>query len=305
MKVLLTGASGLLGSAFAKAALRRKHDVIGLVGSYSEGIDGLSQQKRIDLHDLASLEKLVLESFPDAIVNCAAYASPSDCETDPSKTAEINVALPEKLALLARHLFARYLHVSSDQVFDGNAAPYSTTDTPNPPNNYAQQKLDSEKRVLQTAKEFASVIRIPLLNGNSLRGTRSIHEQLFHAWSQGKRPSLFIDEHRQPCLTDNLAEAMVELCERPDLRGLLHWAGQDRLSRYEIGQRILSHFGLPDDLIQKAQRGDDPQFATRQSDLSLDLQPLAGILKTRPQAFADQLDALIVPKPYRNWYNAI
>ena len=305
MKILLTGASGLLGSAFAKAALRRKHEVIGLVGSYSEKIEGLSQQMPIDLHNLANLEKLVLERFPDAIVNCAAYATPADCETDPSKTTEINVALPEKLALLARHLFARYLHVSSDQVFDGNAAPYSINDNPNPPNNYAKQKLESEKRVFEMAKEFASVIRIPLLSGTSLRGTRSIHEQLFHAWSQGKRPSLFTDEFRQPCLTDNLAEAMVELCERTELRGLLHWAGQDRLSRYQIGQQILSHFGLPSDFIQEARRGDDPQFANRQGDLSLDLQPLAGILKTRPQAFADQLDALIVPKPFRDWYNAI
>ncbi|MBT3482558.1 MAG: SDR family oxidoreductase [Opitutales bacterium] len=305
MKILLTGASGLLGSAFAKAAHRRKHEVLGLVGSYSENIEGLDQQKRIDLHDLATLEKLVLENFPDAIVNCAAYATPSDCETDPDKTAEINVSLPEKLALLSRHLFARYLHVSSDQVFDGKAAPYSISDDPNPPNKYGEQKSESEKRVLEMAEEFASVIRIPLLNGNSPRGTRSIHEQLFHAWSHGDRPHLFTDEYRQPCLTDNLAEAMVELCERKDQRGLLHWAGENRLSRFEIGQKILIHFGLPEDFIQESQRGDDPRFANRQADLSLELQPLAGLLKTRPQAFADQLDALVVPKPYRNWFNAI
>lgn len=305
MRILIAGASGLLGSAFAIAAQRRKHETIGLVGNYSHRIEGLDQQKQIDLHDIASLEKLVLETFPDAIVNCAAYAIPSECETDPDKTAEINVAVPEKLALLARHLFARYLHISSDQVFDGTEAPYTVSATPNPTSQYARQKLESEKRVLEMAPEFASVIRIPLLNGNSPRGTRSIHENLFEAWSQGERPSLFVDEYRQPCLTDNLAETMIELCERSDSRGLLHWAGQDRLSRYEIGRRILEHFGLPPDFIREARRGDDPKFAHRQGDLSLDLQPLAGILKTRPQAFAEQLDALIVPQSYRAWYNAI
>lgn len=305
MKILLAGASGLLGSAFAKAAQRRKHEVIGLVGSYSHRVEGLSRQERIDLHDLAKVERLVLEIFPDAIVNCAAYAIPSDCETDPEKTGEINVALPEKLALLARHLFARFLHISSDQVFDGNEAPYATSAIPNPPNRYAQQKFESEKRVLEMAADYASVIRIPLLNGNSLRGTRSVHEHLFRAWSQGERPTLFTDEYRQPCLTDNLAEAMVELCERNDLKGLLHWAGQDRVSRYEIGLEILKHFGLPSDFIKEARRGDDPRFAHRQGDLSLDLQPLAGKLKTRPQSLSEQLDALVVPKPYRNWYNAI
>jgi dTDP-4-dehydrorhamnose reductase len=305
MKILLVGASGLLGCAFAKAAQRRRHEVIGIVGSYSQSIEGLSQRKTIDLHDLASLESLVLGIFPDAIVNCAAYAIPSDCESNPKRTAEINVALPQKLALLARHLFARYLHISSDQVFDGNDAPYATSATPNPPNQYARQKLESEKLVLDLAAEFASVIRIPLLNGNSLAGQRSIHESLFRSWSLGERPALFCDEYRQPCLTDNLAEAMVELCERNDSRGLLHWAGRDRLSRFEIGKRILDHFGLPAGFIKRAERGDDPRFAQRQNDLSLDLQPLAGILKTRPQSFSDQLDGLVVPKPYREWYHSI
>ena len=83
MKILMTGASGLLGSAFAQAAKRRKHEIIGLVGTYSEPLVGLDRQETIDLNDLAELERFVLEQFPDAIVNCAAISIPTLCQSDP------------------------------------------------------------------------------------------------------------------------------------------------------------------------------------------------------------------------------
>lgn len=305
MKILLTGASGLLGSAFAKAAKRRKHEVIGLVGTYSDSITGLDRQKSIDLNDLPELERFVLEQFPDAIVNCAAISIPNLCESDPESSERINILVPEKLALLSRHLFARLIHISTDQVFDGTAAPYRIGDSPNPVSEYSSQKLESEKRVLDMSSEFASVIRIPILGGNSPRGDRSLHEHLFAAWSQGRKTDLFTDEFRQPCLVDNLADAIVELCERDDLRGILHWAGADRLSRFEIGKRILEHFGLSPNLIAESTRGNHPEHASRQENLSLDLQPLEGRLKTSPQPFSEQLDSLIVPKPFRAWYNSI
>ncbi len=304
MKILLTGASGLLGSAFAQAAKRRGHHVVGIIGQYSGPLEGPAEKKRLDLTDLNTLEAYVLEQFPDAIVNCAAISEPTDCERDPAASQLINVALPEKLALLARHLFATLIHISSEQVFDGKAELYYRDSPPSPPNEYARQKLESEYRVNELAAEFTTTLRLPLLMGNSPSGTRSLHERLLLSWSQGRPTPLFTDEYRQPCLVENAAGAMLELCERSDLKGVYHWAGEQSLSRFEMGQRIAQHFGLPaEQLIQATQRGDDPRFAKRQAKLALALTPLASKLKTRPQSFADQLDALIVPKPVRPWFN--
>lgn len=305
MKILLTGASGLLGAAFASAAQRRKHEVIGVVGSFPHSIPGLARTKQLDLRDLKELEAFVLETFPDAIVNCAALSDPGTCEREPERSQQLNVALPEKLALLARHLFATFIHISSEQVFDGNGPfPYTVDSATYPLNTYAEHKRDAEQIVQELAAEFASIIRVPLLNGNSPSGSRSIHELLFAKWAAGETAKLFTDEFRQPCLVDNVAEVMVELCERSDLKGTLHWAGATSLSRFEMGQQLLTHFGLPDSLIEATERGDDPRFATRPLRLELDLQPLAGKLKTQPQPFESQLDALHVPKPYRSWYHS-
>ena len=76
MKILLTGASGLVGSAFAQAATRRGHHVIGLVGTYTGNVPGLAEKRALDLTNEAALTAVVLETFPEAIVNCAAVAEP-------------------------------------------------------------------------------------------------------------------------------------------------------------------------------------------------------------------------------------
>lgn len=305
MKIFLTGASGLLGSAFARSAARRGHRVIGVIGQSDATIDGLAETLRLELRDKAATERAVLDLFPDAIVNCAAVSRAADCERDPEGTRAVNVLLPEQLALLARHLFATLVHVSTEQVFDGSNDLNRVGDAPSPINEYGRQKAESEARVREMAAEFATILRLPLLNGNSPSGRRSLHESLFEAWARGEAPALFDDEIRQPCLADNAADAMVELCERSDLKGLFHWAGADVLSRWEMGEAIVARFGLPETLIRRARRGDDPRFAGRQARLAFDLSPLAGKLKTRSQAFVDQLDSLVAPKPFRAWYNAL
>jgi len=63
-------------------------------------------------------------------------------------------------------------------------------------------------------------------------------------WAAGRTAKLYTDELRQPCTAENLAEVMVELCERRDLRGVFHWAGAELLSRHALGMRLRDHFKL-------------------------------------------------------------
>lgn len=305
MKILITGASGLLGYAFAQAAKRRQHEIIPIVGSYQQSLPALQATQRVDLRDPIATERFLLDQFPDAIVNCAAISDPQRVEQDLDESHRINVGLPEQLAQLSRHLFASFIHISSEQVFDGRQALYHLSDKPSPLNTYGQQKAESEQRVREAAEEHSTVLRIPLLNGNSPRGDRSFHERLMHAWSQGKTTPLFEDEFRQPCLVDNLAAAMVELCERSETNGIFHWAGSQVLSRHEMGSALLRHLGLPEALAKPSLRTNSPNTANRQARLALDLQPLAAKLRTRPQTFDEQLDSLIIPHALRTWYNAI
>ena len=306
MKILLTGASGLVGSAFAQSAKRRGHHVTGLVGTYAGEIAGLAAKRTIDLADEAAVTSAVLELFPDAIVNCAAVSEPAKCEADPARAQALNVALPALLARLANHLSARFVHLSSEQVFDGtSAAAYTVKSAAKPLNLYARQKVESEKLVHTAAADFAITLRAPLLTGNSLTGQRSLHERLFADWSAGKTPKVYTDEIRQPCTAANLAELMVELIERNDARGVFHWAGADALSRYELARRIRAHFKLSDTAapLEAITREANPRDAAkRPARLALDLKPLAGVVKTPIETFEAQLDQFIIPPAYRAWY---
>jgi dTDP-4-dehydrorhamnose reductase len=307
MRILLTGASGLVGSNVAAAAERRGHTVHGLVGSWSGGaIPGLASVASIDLRDLARVTTAVLEFFPDAIVNAAAVAEPARCEVDPEGSRALNVLLPQRLAELAHHLSCRLVHISSEQVFAGTHAPYAVTDATSPVNTYGRQKVGSEQLVHAAAAGFAATVRAPLLMGNSPGGTRSVHERLFADWASGRSARLFTDEIRQPCTAENLADVLVELCERDDLRGVFHWGGAEAVSRHELGLRIARHFGVPAaGRIEEARLAASPAAATRPASLALDLKPLAGRLTTRVQTLDEQLESLRVPVSARAWWGAL
>ncbi len=309
MHLFLAGASGLVGSAVARAARRRGHRVTGIVGTYPDPIEGVDRQLRLDLTAEAAVTAAVLEAFPDAIVNCAAVSQPEQCEANPALAQAMNVALPATLARLAHHVSARCIHLSSEQVFAGAATrAYAADDLAEPVNLYGRQKIESERAVHAAAADFAVTLRIPLLTGNSPTRQRSLHERLLADWAAGKTPRLFTDEFRQPCGAENLAEAIVELCERRDVRGLFHWGGREVLSRYQLGERVREHFKLNAKQAPLAQvsRADVPEVARkRPAALALEIGPLAGKLKTRPQTFAEQLEELHVPPHVRDWYHAL
>jgi dTDP-4-dehydrorhamnose reductase len=306
MTILLTGASGLVGAAVARAAARRGHCVVGIVGNYHDELEGVARKLLLELTDETALNAAVLDVFPEAIVNCAAVSVPEACDADPARAQTLNVALPAALARLAYHLSARLVHISSEQIFDGaRATPYAAGDPPSPINLYGRQKLESERAVHAAAAAFAVTIRAPLLLGDSPMAKRSTHERLFADWATGKTVKLYTDEFRQPCTAENLAEIIVELCERRDLVGVFHWAGAEVISRHALGLRIREHFKLPETQapIACVMRAETPDAANkRQACLALDIAPLVEKVKTRPQTIAEQLTDLKVPPPCREWY---
>ena len=298
MKILLTGASGLLGHAYAQAAIRRGHSVTALYHQNPPLADGLADSIQLNAAQPEALTSLCLEMWPEVIVNCAAISAPASVDADPKLAEKVNVALPRLLAQLATHLGARLLHISSDMVFDGQSTEtYRSTDMPCPTNLYGQTKLMAEREVLEHNPEDPVVLRIPILMGNSPGGQRSVHEKLLAAILAGQCPKLFCDEIRQPCTASNVADVLLELSERRDLHGIFHWAGSEKLSRFEMGQRILKHFGLPLDSIQSVCQSDDPAHAGRPRNLTFNLHPLVSKLNTQPVNFDAQLEELTRVEP--------
>ena len=277
-------------------AARRRHRVLAVSQSSPlvapEGV----QTRQCDLTDSETLERLVLDYFPDAVIHCAALSSPAAVDARPAEAEKINVQTPRRLAELCRHLGAKLVHVSTDMVFDGTEEDYRSTGMPNPVSLYGQMKLMAEKAVLKTGGDEATILRIPLVNGNSPGGRRSVHEQLFHRWMAGETVPLAKHEIRQPVSAENAADVLLELCERPTLHGLFHWSGDTVLSRFELGAAILAYFGLPPTLIREA------ATASGGGRWVLNRHPLEGKIKTRPDSLETQLATLQPPPACLEWY---
>ena len=110
VKIAILGASGLLGSAVCRTALRRKYKVHPFSFSGVENLPEVGPVRSLDLLESEELTRALFDLWPEVIVNCAAVSSPDTVDKDPVHARRVNVDAAEKLGQIASHLGARYLH---------------------------------------------------------------------------------------------------------------------------------------------------------------------------------------------------
>jgi dTDP-4-dehydrorhamnose reductase len=244
-RLLVTGASGLLG---INLALRESahRDVTGITNSHS--LDGVPfRVQSVDLSALGTIDRMLDENRPEAVIHCAAMADIDTCEKQPEKAVQINSTMPGILAKACRARDIRLVHLSTDAVFDGERGGYLETDTPHPLSVYAQTKLAGEQAVLDAYPQ-AVVARVNFY-GWSLTGKRSLAEFFYNNLSEGKQVNGFTDVEFCPLFVNHLADLLVRLAEGP-YSGLFHVVSSVSLSKYEFGCRIAEAFGLDNNLIK-------------------------------------------------------
>lgn len=264
MKLLVTGASGLLGLNLAVMA-SRLHQVTGLVHSHPlNGAPFTVRQE--DLCEPGAAEQLLKEVQPDAVIHCAAMALLDECEADPQRAWMINAELPGKLAGAAKKAGCRFVTISTDGVFDGRGSHYREEDTPNPLSTYARTKLAGEQAALQ-ANPAALVVRSNFY-GWSLRGTRSLAEHFFYNLQAGRRVYGFTDVIFCPLLVNTLAAVLLDMVEA-NLGGIYHVFSKGSLTKYEFGVALAKACGLRPELIEPAVIGASGLKAARSPNLEM------------------------------------
>ncbi|UFP96038.1 dTDP-4-dehydrorhamnose reductase family protein [Gloeobacter morelensis] len=282
-RLLITGASGLLGFQVARRALQSAWEVVGTISRHRCPLP--IEQPQLDLasEDLSGLAAFVGQYRPDALVHCAAMSEAAQCEANPTAALRVNVAATEALALAADRIGCRFVFISTDLVFDGRGAPYCEESLPSPLGCYGRTKMAAEERVLKLGGGGALVLRTSLLLGPSPSGARSVEERLAAQLAAGKQANLFTDEFRSPVYAPDLAVALLELVEAGQ-SGLLHLGGPERLSRYALGMLLADHFGWDTRLILAASGRDYPSTPPRPSDVSLDSRRAYALLSTPPRS---------------------
>jgi len=274
MRILVTGASGLLGLNLALRAARDGHLVIGTVKDHVLRTDAF-QTVQNDLLVPGAVEGLIDQTQPDWVIHCAAMANVDACEADPEQARKVNSELPARLAAYVARGGARLVHISTDAVFDGQRGGYSEEDAPNPLGVYARTKLEGERGVAE-ANPQAIIARANLF-GWSLSGRRSLGEFFFYNLSAGKRVKGFTDVFFCPILANDIAPILLRMLEKR-LNGLYHVVSRECVSKYEFGVRLARRFGLDEGLITPASVAEAGLKAARSPNLTLRTDKLAAAL---------------------------
>jgi dTDP-4-dehydrorhamnose reductase len=237
-RLLVTGGAGFLGTHLLQQA--RNFTAFGTLHSTAAtSIPDVSFHV-CDLQQAQEVRILLDRIRPEIIIHTA-------CSDQGGNLAVIAPAAG-LLAMLSAERQIRFIHLSTDQVFDGTAAPYTEQDAPCPINPYGTAKAQAEDLV-RSLNPQALIVRTSLLYGLGTPDRQT--KQLIQTIQTGESYRLFIDEFRCPIWVKNLADALLELATK-DYAGILHVGGPKPLNRWEFGMELLEHFGIkPATNIQK------------------------------------------------------
>jgi len=260
---LVVGGTGFLGrhlvaGATGGVAATRHRSAVAVT-------DRVVEWHACDLADGGGASGDLIRSLrPRAVINAAYVQSGDDLDA-------ITAVAPGAMAAASRDVEARFVHLSTDVVFDGTTdRPYREDDTPTPVHDYGRAKARAERLVAEH-DPGAVVVRTSLLWGDRDDPGPQV------ALTTDPSLTFFDDEYRSPLRVTALAAACLELVERGDITGVLHVAGADTVDRFEFAQRVGPIVGVDP---RSLRGGPSPAGATRPRNCPLDTTLARGLLMT-------------------------
>ena len=203
--------------------------------------------KQLDITDRASVKSVIMDFFPDIIINAAAFTAVDKCETEKELAWNINVKGVENLAHYAFPIDSYLVHISSDYVFDGLSGPYTEVDKVNPVSYYGRTKLASEN-ALKSSGVRHSAVRTNVLYGPTLHGRPDFVKWVVNSLVTGQGIKIVTDQYNNPTYIDDLVWGIAKLCSYKK-EGIYNLAGKEVISRLEFTERIAEYFDLNKELI--------------------------------------------------------
>ncbi|HEX2063130.1 MAG TPA: dTDP-4-dehydrorhamnose reductase [Acidimicrobiales bacterium] len=229
MRVLITGADGLLGRELVEAF--DGHDVVA------------TGRRQLDVEDRDSVLQVVTSARPDAVVHAAAWTDVDGCELDPDRALRVNALGTRHAANAARWAGARVCYVSTDYVFSGEAhRPYDEWDRTGPISSYGRSKLGGEREL----GPEDTIVRTSWLSG---RHGRSFVKTVLRLAGQKDEITVVDDQWGRPTFAEDLAPAIAQLvCAR--LPGTYHVTNQGVATWCELAQATLAAAGDDPDRVR-------------------------------------------------------
>jgi dTDP-4-dehydrorhamnose reductase len=229
MRLLITGARGMLGQDVCSAARDRGHAVVG------------AGRAQLDITDSGAVRALIERERPDAVINCAAWTDVDGAEAQEDIATAVNGSAAGHVAAAAAAADAFTVQVSTDYVFDGAATePYPEDHPPAPKSAYGRSKLAGEVAVAAAAPGAHAIVRTAWVFGP--HGGNFVATML-RLGAERDEVTVVDDQIGCPTYTGHLAEALVDVAERR-AAGVLHVVGRGRCSWFDLAVATFARSGL-------------------------------------------------------------
>lgn len=272
MKILITGASGLLGQ-YLNLEFSNNYQIMSLYNSNIGNCNKLNSVK-LDLNDFDKCRKLLKDFSPDLVIHTAAVSSPITAQKLSSKVVyNTNVNVSKNIAEICNSIKSKLIYTSTDLVYAGYRGSMLNEDAKLMPISiYAETKLMGEQVIKNTAENFI-ILRLALLYGFGLNHSRNHFQQMYEQLRNKLSVKLFVDQFRTP-LSLFEAARMIEKIVKADITNeTINLGGVERVSRYELGERLCDIANLDKSLLEKITMDDIPEIPKVQ-DVSLNTDKL-------------------------------
>jgi dTDP-4-dehydrorhamnose reductase len=287
VKLLITGASGLLGIKLCQIALRKNHVVYAV---YSQHKPLYGTPVELNILDPKAEQQTLDKIKPDAVVHAAALTDVDKCELEKQLAWKTNVEATKNLARLCKERDVFLVYVSTDYVFDGEKGMYKETDNPAPINHYGLTKLKGEEVV--QALDNHCIVRGSVIYGSTpATGKINFALWLLDKLKKKEEVKIVTDQWNSPTLNVNMAEMIIETLEKRT-NGTFHLSGATRLSRYEFAEHLAKTFNLDSKYITPVKSKHIKWVAKRPKDSSLNVNKAEQTLTNKPLGIDESLEKM-------------
>lgn len=238
MKILIIGASGLVGGNCLKYFKDKGFEVLGTHFSFET-----EQTVFFDTLDIYNPKNKAIHDFKaDVILNCGALTFVDYCEDHQEESYKLTVLSNKSVVDYAKENEAKYVYISTDYIFDGKSGPYLEDDTPNPISIYGKHKYEAEQYIYKELVNNCLVLRITNVYGDEIRNKNFIARIIEKAKNKEKISlKLPIDQYATPINAADIARALYLLL-KDNHKGVFNISSTDYLNRCQLAERILSYF---------------------------------------------------------------
>lgn len=291
MKILITGANGLLGQKLV-ALLSHEKNVEVIATSKGVNVNSYDLPKyhfcSLDVSDKEQVNRVIEDKKPDVIIHTAAMTHVDECEQDKEKCWHVNVVAVEWLLEAAKKHHAFFIHLSTDFVFSGSSGPHVEVDGHYPVNYYGKTKAEAELLVQQSGVDYA-IVRTAIVYGIAPKMSRSnIVLWVKESLENGKSIKVVDDQFRTPTLAEDLAMGCW-LIAKQRAQGIFHISGEEVYTPYQMALLIAEHFKLDNTLINRTDSSEFTQPARRPPRTGFIIEKAKNELGYTPHTFREGL----------------